>query len=278
RDSADDRLIGYFYTDFFPRPLKYGHAAAFPLISGRVLENGKYSLPISAIVANMTPPSGDKPSMLTHLEVETVFHEFGHIMHQTLTRAPYTSLSGSSVAQDFVEAPSQMLENWVWQPQVLALLSGHYLDHSQKLPQDLLNRMIQARDYQRGYYYARQVMLALTDMTYHVSDSAVDTAATYNQLYKEIIGVEPIQGGHFAAGFSHLMGGYDAGYYGYLWSQVYAEDMFTMFAADPLNPLVGASYRKNILEPGNMKEAVELFRAFVGRDLDQTPFFKMLGI
>ena len=141
-DAANNKIIGYFYTDFFPREGKYGHAAAFPLIAGRLLKNGEYSLPVASIVSNLSPPMNGKPSLLGHDDVETIFHEFGHIMHQTLTRAPYASLSGAGVAQDFVEAPSQMLENWVWNADILKSISGHYLDHSQKLPNEILEKMI----------------------------------------------------------------------------------------------------------------------------------------
>jgi thimet oligopeptidase len=278
-DNKDNRLIGYFYTDFVPRPYKYGHAAAFPQISGRVLPNGSYSLPVAAIVANLAAPANGKPSLLSHDDVETVFHEFGHIMHMTLTRAPYASLSGSNVAQDFVEAPSQMLENWVWDADVLNRLSGHYLDHSQKLPADLLQKMIAARDFDQGYYYTRQLMLALTDMDYHTADGAVDTAAVYNRNYQEMIGVKPVEGGHFAGTFGHLMGGYDAGYYGYLWSLVYATDMFTRFQdGGLLSPQVGGDYRRVILEKGNSKDAIDLLGEFLGRAPNSEAFYKKLHI
>lgn len=278
-DKGSDQLLGYFYTDFIPRANKYGHAAAFPLISGRVLENGAYSYPVSSIVANLSPPSADKPSLLTHDDVETIFHEFGHIMHQTLTRAPYASLSGSAVAQDFVEAPSQMLENWVWSPKVLPLLSGHYKDHSQKLPQALLDKMLSVKDFQQGYAYTKQLLYGSFDMKIHTQDGPVDVIKTYDGMFSEIMGMDPMKGGRFAASFGHLMGGYDAGYYGYLWSQVYAQDMFSKFeAVDLLSPDIGAQYRKIILEQGNMKDAIDLLREFLGREPNSDAFFKKLHI
>lgn len=276
-DQSDDHLIGFFYTDFIPREGKYGHAAAFPLISGRVLPDGRYSYPVASIVANFTPPSGNKPSLMTHDEVSTVFHEFGHIMHQTLTRAPYASLSGSSTAQDFVEAPSQMLENWVWQPEILAQISGHYLDHSQKLPTPMLDKMLAARDFQQGYMYTKQLLYALFDMTIHTQEGPVDVTKTFNDMYRDFIGVESIPGGHFAASFGHLMGGYDAGYYGYLWSEVYAQDMFSIFEAQGIaSSVVGDRYRRVILENGNMKDAIDLLREFLGREPNQEAFFRKL--
>ncbi len=280
-DGSDHRLIGYFYADFYPREGKYGHAAAFPLISGRILDDGTYSLPVASIVANFSPPQGGKPALLLHEEVETFFHEFGHIMHQTLTRAPYASLSGASVAQDFVEAPSQMLENWVWSAQTLSALSGHYLNHSQKLPPDLLQKMLDAQDFGQGLFYTRQLLYGTFDMTLHTKDApgAVDTTEVFDRLYRELMGQEPLVGGHFAASFGHLMGGYDAGYYGYLWSKVYAEDMFTVFPqSDLASPEVGGRYRKVILEQGNMKEAMDLLREFLGREPNSEAFFKKLHI
>lgn len=278
-NASDDRLIGYFYTDFFPRNGKYGHAAAFPLISAHVLPDGRYSLPVSSIVANLTPPTNGKPSLLDHSEVETVFHEFGHIMHQTLTRAPYASLSGSNVAQDFVEAPSQMLENWVWNKEILNAISGHYLNHSQKLPNDLLEKMIAAQEFNQAYGYTKQLLYALFDMTLHTQDQVVDVNQTYIDLYKQVIGQEPLAGQQFPASFGHLMGGYDAGYYGYLWSEVYAQDMFTQFPVDNLTSQeVGARYRKSILEKGNMLNALDLLREFLGREPNAEAFFKKLHI
>ena len=279
REASNDQVIAYFYADYFPRQGKYGHAAAFPLIAGRRMADGKYSIPVASIVANFTPPTGDKPSLMTHDEVETTFHEFGHIMHQVLTRAPYASLAGTSVAQDFVEAPSQMLENWVWSPVVLPMISGHYKDKSQKLPQDLLEKMIAAQDFMQGYSYTKQLLYGSFDMSIHTQGEKVDTTKTYDQLYREIIGQEPIAGGKFAAGFGHMMGGYDAGYYGYLWSKVYAEDMFSIFPKeDIMSPEVGGRYRKLILEQGNMRESIDLLREFLGREPNSDAFFKKIGI
>lgn len=278
-DAKNGRLIGYFYADFFPRAGKYEHAAAFTLATGRQLANGNYSFPISAIVANFNPPSNGKPSLLSHHEVETVFHEFGHIMHQTLTRAPYASLSGSSVAQDFVEAPSQMLENWVWSPESLQLMSGYYLKPDEKLPSELLKKMLDSRDFNQGLFYTRQLFYALLDMTYHTATDPVDTSQILEKLSNEIIGIPPIPGGHFQAGFGHIMGGYDAGYYGYLWSKVYAEDLFTRFESNGvLNPKVGEEYRRVILEKGNMKEGQDLLHEFLGRESNPVAFFRKLNI
>jgi thimet oligopeptidase len=279
QNAKDHHLIGYFYADFVPRPGKYGHAAAFTLISGRTLPDGSYSHPVAAIVANFSAPENGKPSLLKHEEVRTLFHEFGHIMHQTLTKVPYASLSGSSVDQDFVEAPSQMLENWVFSPEILSNLSGYYKDHSQKLPPDLLKKLIAARDFNQGYFYTRQLFLALLDMNYHTLEGKVDTTQLYYKLYKDILSIDPVPDGHFQASFGHLMGGYDAGYYGYLWSEVYAADMFTRFEKEGLlNVKVGADYRHWILEQGKMLEGAEILKKFLGRDPNNNAFYKKLKL
>jgi len=277
-DSKTGELLAYFHTDFTPREGKYGHAAAFTLLNG-YLKDGHYTKPVSSIVANFNPPGNGKPSLLNHDEVETLFHEFGHIMHQTLTRAPYASLSGTSVKGDFVEAPSQMLENWVWSKSILNRLSGHYTDLNKKLPSDLISKMLQARDFNQGYFYTRQLFLGLFDYTIHTDSKTSDVTKLHDELYEKILGVKPIEGGRFAAGFGHMMGGYDAGYYGYLWSEVYAQDMFTRFEnAKLLDPQTGMKYRSAILEKGNMVDPLNLLTEFLGRPPNQNAFFKRLGI
>lgn len=278
KDSQSGQLIGYFFTDFYPRKGKYDHAAAFSLISGRKLDS-QYSLPVSSIVANLTPGMNGRPPLLDHADVVTIFHEFGHIMHQTLTKAPYASLSGSSVAHDFVEAPSQMLENWVWSENILNKISGYYADPRQKLPKEILTKMLEARDFNQSIFYTRQLLYSLFDMTLHTQKDKIDPNQLYMKLYKEILGQEPAAEQKFPASFGHIMGGYDAGYYGYLWSEVYAQDMFTQFPQENLgDPQVGLRYRKIILESGNMEEADSLLKKFLGRKPNDNAFFKKLGI
>jgi len=278
RDAKDNHFIAYFYTDFIPREGKYGHAAAFTLKAGRLVK-GKYVTPVSAIVANFNPPANGRPSLLAHEEVETLFHEFGHIMHQTLTLAPYASLSGSSVAQDFVEAPSQMLENWVWDPKILKSLSGHYLDPNKKLPDDLIKQLVKTHDFNCGYFYTRQLLFGIFDMKMHSSLKEIDPTETYKDLYKELTTIDPLPNTHFPATFGHLMGGYDAGYYGYLWSEVFAEDMFTQFEkAGLLNSSMGRNYRTIILEQGDVYPADKLLEKFLKRKPNNKAFFKRLGI
>jgi thimet oligopeptidase len=279
RGSRSGQVIGYFYTDFNPRPLKYGHAAAFNLVHGFALPGGQYRQPIAAIVANFTPSSGKIPSLLSHQEVVTLFHEFGHIMHQVLTHAKYGSLAGSSVARDFVEAPSQMLENWVWSPEILTRISGHYLNLQDKLPPQQIAQLIAARDFNQGYAYCRQLYYGLLDFKFHTSSGPMRTTQVSDDLFKELFQLDSIEGGNLPATFGHLMGGYDAGYYGYLWSEVYAADLFSQFqTAGVMNESLGMKYRTAILEPGNMLPALDLVKTFLGREPDQKPFFKKLHL
>lgn len=278
-DQKGKTPIAYFHTDFYPRPGKYGHAAAFPLRSGRRLADVSYLPPITSIVANLTPPADGKPSLLSHDDVITVFHEFGHIMHMSLTKAPYASRAGASVEWDFVEAPSQMLENWVWSPQILNLLSGHYLDHSKKLPKEMVKQMLAARDFNQGLSYTRQLLLAIFDMYIHTQPGPLDMTETYDRLYREIAALDPLPGNRYPGTIGHFMGGYDAGYYGYLWSEVYAQDMFSKFnQKDLTSPVMGARYRRDILSQGGMKDAMDLLRDFLGREPNNEAFFKRLGI
>jgi len=277
-DAKTNEAIAYFYTDFIPRPMKYGHAAAFTLLTEKRLADGSRSLPVSAIVANFNPPSGDAPSLMSHDEVETVFHEFGHIMHQTLTRAPYASLAGTAVARDFVESASQIMENWVWDAGMLNRISGHY-QTGEKLPPALIEKMLAAKNFQQGRLTSGQLLYGLFDMTLHTTTGPVDATAVFNKLYQDTLGIDALEGGHFPASFGHLMNGYDAGYYGYLWSLVYATDMFTRFEQGGLlNPDVGVAYRRSILEQGNMAEPMDLLRQFLGREPDMGAFLRKLGI
>jgi thimet oligopeptidase len=283
KELRGQEAIGYFYVDAFPRPGKYNHAAAFSLIQGRVTSGTagalRYAKPVSAVVANFTAPTADRPSLLTHNEVETLFHEFGHIMHQTLTRAEFGSVSGTSVARDFVEAPSQMLEGWVWDKKMLNRISGHYQDLSKKLPSEMVKQLVRSKDFNQGYHYSRQIVLGKTDLAIHMSDAPGDVNVVFRKMHADVIGVPTIDNSRFMAGFGHMMGGYDAGYYGYLWSEVYADDMFTAFEQTGLlNSSTGKRYRKYILEPGGSQDPLSLISQFLGRTPNNRAFLKKLGL
>jgi thimet oligopeptidase len=276
-DAKSGKLIGHFYLDLFPRPNKYGHAAAWSLVKGATLSNGKYQTPVSAMVCNFTKPTATDPSLLGHDEVETYFHEFGHVMHNILTQAPYAYFSGTSVYQDFVEAPSQMLENWVWDADVLQTLSGHYKDNSKKLPKDLLGRMIAAKNLDNGLKYSRQVFFALTDMRYHTQPTA-NTTEVWHDGMKNIFGIPASEGSHEEATFGHLFG-YEAGYYSYLWAEVFAADMFSRFQKEGvMNPITGRAYRDMILAPGGTREPMVMLKEFLGREPNQEAFLKQIGL
>jgi thimet oligopeptidase len=275
-DAADGREIAHFYMDLFPRPNKYGHAAAFTLVSGRSRDGG-YQKPVSAIVANFTKPTATQPSLLRHSEVEVLFHEFGHILHQTLTTASLLRFSGTRTETDFVEAPSQMLEHWVWQPDVLAGFSRH-VETGEPLPKDILDSMIAAKNLDSGITNCRQLYFAELDMAYHGPGRKKDTTAIATELHP-ITGFPSPDDTYWQAGFGHLMGGYDAGYYGYKWSEVFADDMFTRFEeADPMSKELGLEYRRKVLEPGGSLDGDEIVRNFLGREPNSDAFLRNIGL
>ena len=273
-DSTTNEHLAHFYMDLHPRPGKFGHAAAFTLRPSRKQSDGTRQPAISAIVANFTKPTAETPSLLRHSEVETLFHEFGHILHQTLTKAPFSRFSGTAVERDFVEAPSQMLEHWAWDSDVLTGFTRHK-DTGKPLPQGLLDQMVKAKNIGSGIHYLRQIYFASLDLAYHGVDSITDSDKLARELH-EITSFEFPENTHFQAGFGHLFG-YDAGYYGYLWSQVFGDDMFTRFEnEDPID--VGRDYRKFILEPGGSKDAETQIIDFLGREPNNQAFIEEIGL
>jgi len=277
-DASTNATISYIYFDLFPREGKYGHEAMSPLIMGRE-KNGSYAAPVAAIIANKNPPADGKPALLAHDEVVDLFHEFGHALHATLTTVPYASLAGTNVAWDFVETPSQTLQNWPWEPSIITELSGHYLDPSQKIPSDMRDKLIATRNLDQGYTYARQLAQAKIDMDYHTASGPVDVNAVSNAEMERITGMKPIAGNSFPATFGHIMSGYDAGYYSYMWSEAYSLDCFSQFQAEGLsNTTTGVRFRNTILAQGDMKDGDALLREFLGRDANSDAFFRKLNI
>ncbi len=191
-NAADDRTLAYIYFDMFPRDGKYGHMMMVPLIAGRADRDG-YSVPVTAIVGNFRAPSGDIPSLLTHDDVEGLFHEFGHALHGSLTRVPFASLAGSSVEWDFVETPSQALENWAWEPSVLDAISGNYANPKEKLPAPLRDRIIAARDLGAGLTYTRMLVISTEDMAFHTADGPVDITGIADRIYRDLMGIPPLR-------------------------------------------------------------------------------------
>ena len=275
-DADEERLVGHVYLDLYPRPGKFGHAAAFTLRGGRALSDGGYQRPVSALAANFTKPRSETPSLLRHSEVVTLFHEFGHILHQTLTRSRFVRFSGTRVQRDFVEAPSQMLEHWCWEPAVLARMTRHHRS-GDPLPADLSARMVAAKHLSSGIATLRQIYFARLDLAAHGPGAHKDTDALARDLHP-ITGFPFPEGTHFQAGFGHLFG-YDAGYYGYLWSRVFGDDMYTRFeGSDAGSAGVGREYRRRILEPGGIADGDALVRGFLGRDPTQDAFLRDLGL
>ena len=203
---TDNSTTGYLYLDPYPRAGKYGHFCESTIISGR-MKDGAYTVPVAAIIGNFHPPEGDKPALLTPDELTTLFHETGHAMHTLLTRAPYGTLSGTNVAWDFVETPSQTLEEWPWNPDVMESLSGHYTNTSRKIPPELRDRVIAARDVGTGYSYTRQLANSLEDMEFHTADGPVNVTQVSDRIYGEVTGIPPLAGTHQPASFEHIMGG-----------------------------------------------------------------------
>ena len=300
--------MGYLYLDLHPREGKYGHAANFNLQPGFIDKNGKRRYPATALVCNFSKPTPTKPSLLKHDEVVTLFHELGHGIHDLVSKTTYSRFHGTNTVRDFVEAPSQMLENWCWTPSQLRALSKHwsYLspqyaevwksNHTEKppsevIPDDLINNIIKTKHVNDALANLRQLHFGTFDMRVHepASHDAIEglpISETYNKMRREISGLEGPESfgegyewGHGEATFGHLIGGYDAGYYGYLSSQVYSSDMFySVFKKEPMNGDEGRRYRHTVLERGGSQDEMETLKAFLGREPSTEAFYRELGL
>jgi len=286
-DSKSGAAVGQFYLDLFPRPGKFGHAACFPLQAGCVVDakTGTRQLPIAACVCNFAAPVGDKPSPLLHSEVVTFFHEFGHVMHHLCSETELAHFAGTSVERDFVEAPSQMLENWCYQPEVINFMSAHIKDGA-KLPAETLARMVAAKDSSTGMFNTRQIVFGQFDQHLHtITDEAVlsklDSGELFAKTWNDLMGLHVTPGTNFAASFGHIAGGYESQYYGYMWSEVYSMDMFySNFKAGNklLDPVSGMNYRKKILAVGSSRDAMDSLVDFLGRKPNAEAFLKSKGL
>jgi len=281
-DAQTGEPLGLFYLDMFPREGKYNHFAQFRLIEGKVMASGKYQRPTVALICNFPSPTKDKPSLLSHSDVETIFHEFGHAMHSMMTRAKYGRFSGTSVPRDFVEAPSQMLENWVWDKKVLDSFAADYRDPSKKIPANILAKLREAKLATEGTRYRRQLSFALMDLTLHtqIHDSNAAEALPLSSKVLSEVFLPMVPDAAFVAYFGHLMG-YDAGYYGYAWADAIAADMATVFEKAPngyFDQAAGHRLRVEIYEPGNSRDVNESIEKFLGRKRSLEPFLKKIGI
>jgi thimet oligopeptidase len=281
-DAQTGEPLGLFYLDMFPREGKYNHFAQFGIIEGKLLPKGKYQRPTVALICNFPPPQKDKPSLLSHDDVETIFHEFGHAMHSIMTRAKYARFAGTSVPRDFVEAPSQMLENWVWDKKVLDSFAADYRDPSKKIPADILSQLKTARLAIEGTRYRRQISFGLLDLTLHTQihkGNEKETLPLSNKILGDVFLPIP-EDTAFVAYFGHLMG-YDAGYYGYAWADAIAADMATVFEKAPdgyFDKEAGMRLRKEIYEVGDSRDVNISIEKFLGRPRSIEPFLKKIGI
>jgi Zn-dependent oligopeptidase len=281
-DAATQEPLGLFYLDMFPREGKYNHFAQFTIIRGKQLPGGKYQRPTVALVCNFPSPTKDEPSLLSHMDVETLFHEFGHAMHSIMTRAKYSRFSGTSVPRDFVEAPSQMLENWVWDKKVLDRFAADYRDPAKKIPADILAKLKEAKFATEATRYRRQLCFGLCDLTLHTQiheSSASNTLNLANQVQSEaFLPLAPDTA--FVAYFGHLMG-YDAGYYGYAWADAIAADMAVVFEHSPngyFDQATGRRLRTEIYEPGDSRDVNVSIEKFLGRPRSLEPFLNKIGV
>ncbi|KYQ89422.1 peptidase M3A and M3B domain-containing protein [Tieghemostelium lacteum] len=280
-DATTGELLGHFYLDLFPREGKFSHAAVFPLQPAFRGSDGR-QYPCVGMVCNFPKPSEAQPSLLPHDDVVTFFHEFGHLCHGILTTVKYSRFSGTSVDRDFVECPSQLFENWCWNKDVLsAKLSGHFKDHSKKLPEELIQKLVASKNVNNGLFYLRQLGFSTFDTKIHGTDTSLftRTAEFVNQNTKEVSLFETLPNTNSAASFGHIMGGYDAQYYSYMWSEVFAADCFAKFDEEGvMNKDLGKKLRDKLLAPGGSADPNVLIRNFLGREINEANFLKSIGL
>ena len=281
-DAKTGEPLGMFYLDMFPRDGKYHHFAQFGIVEGKLLPDGKYQRPVCALICNFPTPTADHPSLMSHDDVETIFHEFGHAMHTILTRAKYSRFSGTSVPRDFVEAPSQMLENWPWDKKVLDSFAADYRDPSKKIPTDVLAKLKEARLATEGSFYRRQLSFGLMDLALHTqihATNASDVLPLSNKVLGESFLPMPADTA-FVAYFGHIIG-YGAGYYGYAWADAISADMATVFEKSPdgyFDKTAGMRLRKEVYEVGDSRDVNISIEKFLGRPRSIEPFLKKIGI
>ena len=279
-DDAD-ALRGSFYLDLYAREKKRGGAWMDECRVRRNLLNGELQRPVAYLTCNFNAPVGDKPALFTHDEVVTLFHEFGHGIHHMLTKMSVAGVSGiNGVPWDAVELPSQFLENWCWEEEALSFISGHY-ETEEALPNDLLDRMLAARNFQSAMQMVRQLEFSLFDFLLHQQDgSAVDVQKILDAVRDEVAVITPPSFNRFQNSFGHIFaGGYAAGYYSYKWAEVLSSDAFSRFEEDGIfNRDTGRSFLQNILEMGGSREPMDLFVAFRGREPNVDALLRHSGI
>ncbi|RDW61620.1 hypothetical protein BP5796_11512 [Coleophoma crateriformis] len=303
-------FLGYLYLDLFPRDGKYGTPANFNVQPGFCRADGTRQYPSTALVCSFTKPTAETPSLLRHDELVTLFHELGHGIHDLVSKTLYARFHGTMMVIDFGEAPSQMLENWCWTPSTLQSLSRHYSSLSPRyletwkarseggepvppvqIPDKVINKLIRTRHVNGALFQLRVLQFSIFDMMVHEPTShealeRMNMSVEYNKLRKDLMKIdgpevlgEDYEWGHGEGNFGHVMGDYDAGYYGYLYSQVFADDIFhTVFQADPMNAQEGRRYRYGILEKGGSQDEMKTVMDFLGRQPSSDAFYRELGL
>ena len=278
--DADGSHLALFYADFFPRASKRG-GAWMTEFRGQSIENGVEKRPFISIVCNFTKPTADAPALITHDELTTFLHEFGHALHGIFAEGRYGSLTGTSVSRDFVELPSQIMENWAFEPEYLNSFAKHY-QTGEPIPAELIDKVVAAKNYLAGYAQVRQLHFGLLDMAWHTltelpSESTVEFEAKTLAPYAVM---PAVSGTAFSGSFSHIFsGGYSAGYYSYKWAEVLEADAFSLFKEKGIfNTEVAASFRENILSKGSTEEAAVIYRNFRGHDPQPEALMKKLGL
>ena len=281
-DAGSGEPLGLFYFDMFPREGKFNHFAQFDIVSGKLRPDGKYQRPTVTLLCNFPPPAEGKPSLLSHSEVETLFHEFGHVLHSVLTRAKHGRFAGARVPGDFVEAPSQMLQNWLWDKKVLDTFAADYRDRSKKIPAETIEKMKEARLATAALHYRRQFAMGLLDLALHdvhPEDEPYDAVAMSNPIWERVfLPIAPETS--FVTFFGHL-DGYDAGYYGYAWADAIAADLATVFEKSKegyFDKTAGMRLRNEIYAVGNSRDVNVSIEKFLGRKQSVEPFLKHIGI
>jgi oligopeptidase A len=277
--AANGELKGSFYLDLYAREHKRGGAWMDDCIGRMRFADGHVQKPVAYLTCNFNLPVGDKPALFTHDEVTTLFHEFGHGLHHMLTEIDTSSVSGiNGVPWDAVELPSQFLENWCWQPEALAFISGHY-QTGEPLPTDMLEKMLDAKNYQAALFILRQLEFGLFDFKLHTQKDP-DILNTLAEIRKQVAVVPTVEWGRFPHAFSHIFaGGYAAGYYSYLWAEVLSADAFSRFEEEGIfNAKTGNAFLDNILSQGGSDEPMTLFKNFRGREPQLEALLRHYGI
>ncbi len=276
-DAATGVLLSYMLLDLYPRENKYSHAAHFGVLPGFV--DGTQDWPaISFVVANFSKSTDTKPSLLKAKEVSTLFHEFGHAMHHILAKTQLASFAGTATRHDFVEAPSQMLEAWLWDAQVLKQMSKHYKT-GESLSDEFINKIIALQQFDRGYFWQRQAFLASISLTYFADGAHKDLSTTWRDEYAKILrNVAFDVNTHPFANFGHLQG-YGSRYYGYMWADVLALDIFDHIKEQGLlRPGAGKAYVEHVLSKGGSREPEDMMRDLLGREPNNAAFLKHAGL